>query len=167
MLCGPQATVKKARQLRRTMTAPEVILWHRLRRKPGGFKFRRQHPAGAYVLDFFCSEARLAVEVDGIAHDMGDRPERDERRTRWLDEQGVQLLRIPAKDVLADPDAIADALIRLCAEPLHQPSPSAKAGPPPRELRSQGGATSATAALPCAAGVGRGTAAENVGGGVS
>ena len=70
MLHGPQSTVKKARRLRRVMTIPEVILWTRLRQRPGGFKFRRQHPAGPYVLDFFCSEARLAIEVDGMVHDM-------------------------------------------------------------------------------------------------
>ena len=87
---------------------------------------------GVYVLDFFCPAAKLAIEVDGIAHDMGDRPRRDEIRAAWLAEQGIELLRLPAKDVLADPDAIADAVLRLCADrakPLHHPaSPD---GPPP------------------------------------
>jgi len=78
--------------------------------------FRRQHPIGEYVLDFYCPAAKLAIEVDGAAHDFGDRPRRDDRRTEWLGQQDVQVLRVPAKDVLADPDAVADAIVRLCNE---------------------------------------------------
>ena len=133
MLCGPEATVKKARRLRRTMTAPEVILWHRLRRRPGGFKFRRQHPAGPYVLDFFCSGARLAIELDGIAHEMGGRATGDAARDRWLDKQGVTTLRIPASAVARSADEVVEWIVASCIErcdPLHRPaSPS---GPPPR-----------------------------------
>jgi len=76
------------------------------------------------MLDFYCPAAKLAIEVDGFSHDTGDRPQRDERRTAWLNGEGIQVLRVPAKDGLADPDAVADALIRPCAEPLHD-SPAA------------------------------------------
>ena len=62
---GRPAATRSARKLRRKMTLPEVILWHWLRQRPQGLKFRRQHPTGPYVLDFFCSDARLAIEVDG------------------------------------------------------------------------------------------------------
>ena len=121
---------KNARRLRQELSLPEKLLWVRLR--GAEFRIRRQHPIGVYVLDFFCPAAKLAIEVDGIAHDMGDRPRRDEIRAAWLAEQGIELLRLPAKDVLADPDAIADAVLRLCADrakPLHHPaSPD---GPPP------------------------------------
>ena len=115
MLSGPRATVTKARKLRRTTTWPEIILWRRLRQRPEGFKFRRQHPAGAYVLDFFCSEARLAIEVDGIAHDMGDRPRRDEARDAFLRAEGIEVLRIPATDVLKSAEDVAESLVRYCA----------------------------------------------------
>ena len=121
---------KSARQFRRELSLPEKLLWVRIRRNE--LNFRRQHPIGEYVLDFYCPAAKLAIEVDGAAHDFGDRPQRDERRTSWLNEQGVEVLRIPAKDVLADPDENADALIRLCAErgkPLHHSPPAS--GPPP------------------------------------
>ncbi|MBA3525332.1 MAG: endonuclease domain-containing protein [Sphingomonas sp.] len=131
MLCGPKSTVKKARRLRRLMTPPEVILWHRLRRRPGGFKFRRQHPAGAYVLDFFCSGALLVVEVDGIAHEMGDNPQADARRDQWLRDRGIDVLRLSAADVSKAPDSAVEAIVATCGErgsPLHQPA----AGPPPR-----------------------------------
>jgi very-short-patch-repair endonuclease len=67
--------------------------------------------------------------VDGFAHDTGTRLKRDEARAQWLNDEGTEVLRIPAKDVLADPDAVADAIIRLCLEPLHH-SPAAS-GPPP------------------------------------
>jgi very-short-patch-repair endonuclease len=131
MLCGPKTTVKKARRLRRSMTPPEVILWDRLRRRPGGFKFRRQHPAGGYVLDFFCSEALLAVAVDGVAHEMGVNPQADARRDLWLRDRGIEVMRLSAAEVTKAADAAVEAIVTTCGErgnPLHQPA----AGPPPR-----------------------------------
>ncbi|WP_309662093.1 endonuclease domain-containing protein [Sphingomonas sp.] len=113
------------------MTWPEIILWRRLRQRPGGLKFRRQHPAGNYVLDFFCSDARLAIEVDGIGHDMGARPARDQARDRWLKDQGVDTIRIAAGDITRSPDSIVDSIVNACLDrrkPLHQLA----AGPPPR-----------------------------------
>ena len=62
---------KTARRLRRNMSLPEVLLWQILRRQPGHIKFRRQHPIGRYVLDFYVLELRLAIEIDGLAHHMG------------------------------------------------------------------------------------------------
>ena len=105
--------VARARQLRRQMSLPERMLWARLR--CSGVRFRRQHPIGHYVLDFYCPSANLAIEVDGEAHNMGDQPERDQIRTEWLQSQGIEVLRIPAGDVLVDPAAVADGLLRLCA----------------------------------------------------
>ena len=137
MLHGPEATVKKARRLRRTMTTPEVMLWQRLRRRPGGFKFRRQHPAGPYVLDFFCSEAWLAIEVDGIAHEMGGNADRDQARDEWLEDRGVATLRLRASDVSRSPDEVVEWVVARCVErrnPLHQPA----AGPPPRSGEETG-----------------------------
>jgi len=61
--------------------------------------FRRQHPIGPYVLDFYCAKTRLAIEIDGMSHDIGDRPELDARRYAWLKAQGVTVIRIPAVEV--------------------------------------------------------------------
>ncbi len=102
-----QGAVSRARVLRRVLTPPEVRLWLCLRGKQlGGLKFRRQHPAGPYVLDFYCSEARLAVEVDGQHHGETDQSVHDARRTEWLSTQGIAVLRIAAEDVRTNLDGI-------------------------------------------------------------
>ncbi len=98
------------------MTLPEVLLWQELRKDPLGVKFRRQHPIGRFVLDFYCPQAKLGIEVDGIAHDMGDRPARDEARTLWLQDRGIALLRIPASDVLKLVQQVVDAVVTACRE---------------------------------------------------
>ncbi|MET3473133.1 very-short-patch-repair endonuclease [Novosphingobium sp. 1529] len=113
-------TVQNARRLRRAMSLPEVLLWQALRRRQGGVKLRRQHPIGPYILDFWCSAARLAIEVDGKAHDMGDRAQHDMRRDAWLATQGVEVLRLPAVEVLRDPTAAAYAIAQNCQARIAQ-----------------------------------------------
>jgi ATP-dependent DNA helicase RecQ len=82
------------------MTPPERLLWAQLSdRKIEGFKFRRQHPLDPYILDFYCPEKRLAIEVDGLGHGMGDNPQRDARRDGFLKSQGVRTLRFSAESV--------------------------------------------------------------------
>ncbi|MBL8651967.1 MAG: DUF559 domain-containing protein [Sphingopyxis sp.] len=98
------------------MSLPEVLLWQILRKQPGYIKFRRQHPIGPYVLDFYVVELKLGIEIDGASHDMGDRPEHDDTRDRWLESHGITVMRIPAKEVLTDPNAVADSIVRLCTE---------------------------------------------------
>ncbi len=75
------ATLRRARSLRRQLTPPEAKLWRRLRDRRADFKFRRQHPIGSYVLDFFCPEVRLAVEVDGDQHARREQIIRDRERS--------------------------------------------------------------------------------------
>lgn len=103
-----------ARNLRREMALPEVLLWNLLRKSPDGVHFRRQHPVGDYVLDFFCAKPRIAFEIDGISHDMGDQVQRDVKRDAWLETQGIEVVRIPAAEVLKSPDAIAEAIVQYC-----------------------------------------------------
>src|SRR6185437_150996 len=95
-------TVLGARALRRNMTLPEGMLWQALRQRPDGCKFRRQHPIGSCIVDFYCPATRLVIEVDGMSHEMADRPERDVRRDYWLRSQGLRVLRFAAADVMAD-----------------------------------------------------------------
>ena len=128
----PIRQVKRARGLRRRMSLPEALLWRELRKRPGGFKFRRQVPLTPYVLDFACLSSRLAIEVDGASHEMGDGPSRDLRRDTVLAQQGFQTLRIPARDVLKDVEICVTAIVAACREG-GPPPPSARAdGPPPR-----------------------------------
>ena len=106
----------KARRLRRKMTLPEVLLWGEVRRRAGGVKFRRQHPVENYVIDFYCAEVKLGIEVDGIVHDMGAQPEHDEKRAAVIAEHGIALLRIPARDVLRSPVEMAESVIAACLD---------------------------------------------------
>jgi very-short-patch-repair endonuclease len=70
------------------------------------------------VLDFYCAKARLAIEVDGASHDMGDRPEHDKQRDAWLKEHGITVVRIPAAEISRSVDEMADAIVRMAANPL-------------------------------------------------
>jgi very-short-patch-repair endonuclease len=106
-------TVRMAKRLRREMTPPEVFLWQHFRSQDF-VKIRRDHPLGPYALDFFCAKAKLAIEVDGIAHDMGDNPARDVRRDAYVAALGIETLRIPASEVLKDSLAVADGVVRMC-----------------------------------------------------
>jgi len=111
-----RVTVLLARKLRLTPTDAEIRVWSRLRRKQlEGFRFRRQHPLGPYVVDFLCAEAKLVVEVDGGQH-ADDR----QARTFWLEARGYRVIRFWNNDVLANTDGV----LRMVRNAL-------RAGPPP------------------------------------
>jgi very-short-patch-repair endonuclease len=92
-------------------TPPEQILWSILRgRRLAGLKFRRQEPIGPYIVDFCCRQLKLIVELDGMSHfETGDR---DEVRTRWLEEQGYRVFRVTNWDVNEDLEAVARGIAR-------------------------------------------------------
>jgi very-short-patch-repair endonuclease len=129
-------SVFRARKLRKDMSLPEVLLWKLLRGQPQGVKFRRQHPSGELGIDFYCSDANLVIEIDGISHDMGDRPQRDIRRDAWLKSEGLDTVRIAANDVLKDHVAVADGILSLALSrlPLHHPAIAGRS-PSPRQAR--------------------------------
>ena len=102
-----------ARFLRRRLSLPEGLLWRAIKAgKADGLKFRKQHPMAPYVLDFYCHQARLCVEVDGEAHWLGDQTAKDARRDGWLADKGIRTLRIPASWILSD----VDSAVRMIAE---------------------------------------------------
>jgi very-short-patch-repair endonuclease len=123
VLTAPGDTVHRARRLRRAMSLPEVLLWQQLKLRPGGFKFRKQHPAGFYVLDFFCAEAKLAIEIDGEAHDRGDQPAFDAARDRQLLAHGIVTLRIPAHEVLNNLEGVLAVIFEAVRGRLPLPLP--------------------------------------------
>ena len=99
------------------MSPPEARLWSRLRKRvPGQPVFRRQHPVGPYVLDFYCASARLAIELDGISHGMGDHPQRDLARDAWLKSHGIGVVRIAVRDLPGNLDDVADSIVQMASE---------------------------------------------------
>ncbi len=120
------------------MSLPEVLLWEQLRRRPGGLKFRRQHPQLGYKLDFCCLSSRVAIEVDGEVHGRGDQPARDALRDERLDRRGFATLRIPAVMILRDLDAAITAIVTLCMERAPSTAAQGRGGPPPRSGEDQG-----------------------------
>jgi very-short-patch-repair endonuclease len=93
-IIAPVDPVSHARQLRRDQTKDERQLWQALRAgRFVGFKFRRQHPAGGYFLDFYCPIARVSVELDGFGHGLPKQRQRDLDRERFLESEGIQELR--------------------------------------------------------------------------
>jgi adenine-specific DNA-methyltransferase len=101
-----------AREMRREPTDAERRLWFILRdRKLGGFKFRRQHPVGGYIIDFFCMEANVGVEADGGQHYDPEGKAYDERRSEVLAALGVEILRFSDYDVLKYSDAVARTIL--------------------------------------------------------
>ena len=95
------------------MSPPEVLLWTRLRLLRGaGPKFRRQHPIGAYIADFYCAASKLVVEVDGAGHTDDAQIAHDRRRDAYMEQLGYRVLRVPAGDVLRDVDEVVQGLVQ-------------------------------------------------------
>jgi very-short-patch-repair endonuclease len=103
MFGATKQVVEQARELRQNLMEAEEVLWNQLRgRRFKGYKFRRQHPADKFVLDFYCHKARLAVEVDGGIHQDTDVSERDINRTFELEQLGIKVRRISNIEIETD-----------------------------------------------------------------
>jgi very-short-patch-repair endonuclease len=104
----------RAKNLRGNMTDAEARLWHSLRRDQlNGLHFRRQHPVGPFTLDFYCPTLRLAIEVDGGQH-AEQRKRADARRTRWLAQKDIKVVRYWNNDVLGNlPGVLADLAAKV------------------------------------------------------
>jgi len=93
-------TLKLAGDLRGGLTKTEKLLWQELReRKLDGFRFRRQHPIKDFIVDFFCYEARLVIEIDGSVHLDPTQSDRDIERTRILNQLGLKVIRFTNEEV--------------------------------------------------------------------
>jgi very-short-patch-repair endonuclease len=110
---------QRARELRKEMTQAEQVLWAAVRgRRMAGLRFRRQHPVGRFVLDFYCPAAKLCVEVDGDIHD--EQAERDQERTSVLAAGGYRVLRFRNEEVMT---ALPSVLTRIESAAKQAPSP--------------------------------------------
>jgi very-short-patch-repair endonuclease len=137
-----------ARQLRKKSTDAEKRLWHLLRDHHfNDFKFRRQYACGIYFLDFFCTVAKLAVELDGGGHGFPDQRAKDEKRNRFLAEQGIQVLRFWNHQLRGELEAVRFEIWHALMERtgrkdevagyLPKPAPSPQPSPPMGERESE------------------------------
>ncbi|NEV02962.1 endonuclease domain-containing protein [Bradyrhizobium uaiense] len=110
----------RAKQLRRTMTRAETLLWRHLKAdRLAGLNFRRQVPIGSYVADFIAHSCKLVVEVDGESHDFEERIRHDERRDAWLGSRGYRVLRFTNDDVMKS----LEGVVLSIAEAAEQAAP--------------------------------------------
>lgn len=114
MSAYPHYIIDIARQLRKRSTIPEKILWERLRRHQlDGLKFKRQHHIGRYIVDFFCSELNLIVELEGSIHDKKIQKEYDEVRFEELESIGYKILRIKNDEVISDIENVLKMILKF------------------------------------------------------
>ena len=118
------------RRLRRDATDAERRLWRMLRdRRLEGYKFRRQHEFGPYILDFICVEARLVIEADGGQHFRPEGLERDRKRNQYLLDRGFRVMRFTDREILLEPASVEAEIDRqLCQVPSPRPSPRGRGG---------------------------------------
>ena len=108
-----RATEPKRQELRNFLTPAEAVLWKQLqRRQLDGKKFRRQVSIGPYIVDFYCPECRVVVELDGAAHFEIAGAEYDARRTEYLEENGIRLIRFENRTVFGELEWVLEAIRR-------------------------------------------------------
>ena len=112
-----------ARKLRKEQTDAEQLLWSLLRnRQFCGLKFRRQYPMAPYVLDFYCDEERLGIELDGGQHNEPDNKRTDKERTAFLEGKGIRIIRFWNNDVLQETEAVLEQLYNVLTLPSLTPT---------------------------------------------
>ena len=116
--------IQRARDLRRNMSEPEVMLWSRLKRlRDRGYHIRRQAPFRGYYLDFVCNTRRIAIEVDGSQHGEDVQADHDAVRDRVLARHGYRVLRFWAGEVRRDLDGVMDRIVLALEAAPHTRSP--------------------------------------------
>ncbi len=111
-------TRTRARQLRKTLTDAEAILWSKLQRKAlHGYRFRRQHPVGPFIADFACTEARLIIELDGATHSTQDERLEDAKREAYLRSQGWGVIRFWNADVYDNLNGVLESILQRLPPP--------------------------------------------------
>lgn len=118
-----------ARQLRKRMTDAELLLWSKSRRDQLGIKFRKQVPVGHYIIDFYCYECNLAVELDGSQH--MDNLEYDAVRTEFLESNGIKVLRFWNHEALTNIDGVIDVIQQNIEQKSQSHNPNLS---PPKSL---------------------------------
>lgn len=113
-MLNPKKTKNQRRYLRKNMTKWEVRLWSDLKgKKMFGFKVRRQFGVGNYIIDFYCPELKLAVEIDGNVHHYSDKKKADKAKNDYLNELGIKMIRIQNSDFDEDYETVLKYLERV------------------------------------------------------
>lgn len=102
------------RKLRTETPKGEQILWQKLRRQTLGYKFRRQYGIGKYIVDFYCQELRLAIEVDGITHE--DKVDYEEKRDKYLKAKNIKILHFRSEEIFCNLDNVIENIYYFCQE---------------------------------------------------
>jgi very-short-patch-repair endonuclease len=105
------------RKLRQQPITCERLLWNKLRNRAlNGYKFRRQYSIGKYVVDFYCAEAKLAIEIDGATHAGEEEIKNDKKRQEYIETQGVKVIRFLNIDIKENMGAVLENIIEVCNE---------------------------------------------------
>jgi cyclase len=107
---------QNAKELRGNMTAAETVLWMYLRNKIKGLKFRRQHPIGVYVADFYCHKAKLIIEIDGSIHSLPEVHQKDDIRQKELEGWGYEVIRFSNEQVLGQIETVLEIIEKTIAK---------------------------------------------------
>ncbi|HOY56424.1 MAG TPA: DUF559 domain-containing protein [bacterium] len=112
------------KKLRKSMPKGEILLWQKLKNKQIGYKFRRQYSVGSFIIDFYCPDLRLGVEVDGRTHDRTD--DYDMSRQKYLESKKITIVRFNSAEIFDDADGVASRIYYICKDldKLPPPTPS-------------------------------------------
>ena len=102
-----------AKNLRKTMTSAEMVLWGNLKKGINGYKYRRQHPIGNYIADFYCHRLKLVIEVDGSIHGKSENKLLDQKRESDLQELGYSTIRFTNEDILKNMQLVLDKIYAI------------------------------------------------------
>ena len=116
---GNRELVRRARVLRSNMTRAEIILWSRLRSKQiNGYKFRRQQPLLDYIVDFYCDDLKLIIEVDGEIQSLNEKPKYDLKRDNILKINGYHIIRLTNLEIETEINSTINKIISYISENL-------------------------------------------------
>lgn len=114
MSLNPKYSKNIRRHLRNNMTETEVILWGKLKgRQITGYKIRRQYGVGSYVVDFYCPQLKLAIEVDGESHYTREGEEHDKKRDAFIRDKGIEIIRIPTSEIYDNLDGVVQHVANI------------------------------------------------------
>ena len=116
---------KLSQKLRNNSTKSEILLWERIKNKALGVAFNRQFPYDSYIIDFYCKELKLAIEIDGFTHDNQESQKRDEERQLKLESYGIKFIRLDDRDIFHNIENIVKVIEKTISElkQKHPPTP--------------------------------------------